>query len=301
MIEQLHATKLRLARESATGSGSPSGDWITPPTTAAAVSRNFMQTAQRQDVFRQLNARKVVAEAWIMRSSHEVGLEWLEWVLLPHLTARGAGVYTLDPEAEGPTYVLDTETEQGHRAKFSGLKLNEVQLIFEEGRTVRVDLQWIGLRRTVPATALPGAATAPTGGLVANFLSQAAMTTGAWATDPRADQPVNAHGAQIFLQRDIAAADFGPDGIPEAHNRAAWRLVGECYMPETPGITDTAFSDDWQGKVALWIGEGAKHLRVNNAQGYVTDDDLKGYDFRVRRLVFEGKSDDRRSICEFRA
>lgn len=301
MIEQLHATKLRLARETATGSGSPSGDWISPPTTAAACTRDFVQTAQRQDAFRQLSDREVVAESWTVRSSHEVGLGWLQWLLLPHLTDRGAGVYTMDPEAQGPTFVLDSETQQGHRARFQGLKLVEVQLIFEEARVIRMDCQWVGLRRVVPGTALPGAATEFSGGVVATFLADAAATTGAWNADPRATQRVTAHGGQVFLQRECAAADFGPDGIPEAHTRAAWRIVGEVYMPETPGITDTAFSDDWAGKLAFWLGAGAQHLRINNAHGFVTDDDLKGYDFRVRRLVFEAKSDERRALMEFRA
>lgn len=300
MIEQLHATKLRLAQETAPGTGSPLGDWISPPCTAAAVSRDFVTVAQRLDVFRQLRTRELVAESWTVRSSHEVGLDWMRWLLLPHFTPRTASTWTLDPESEGPTFVLDTETEAGHRAKFHGLKLVEVQLIFEEGRTIRMDCQWAGLQRTTPATALPGAATVFSGNVLATVKGAAAATTGEWDNPPRINQPIVCHGAQIFFQRDCLPADFGPDRIPEGHTREAWRILGEIYMPETPGITDAAFSDTWQGKLALWFGPGQDHVRVNNAQGYVTEDDLKGYDFRVRRLVFEAKSDDRRAILEFR-
>lgn len=300
MIEQLHATKLRMARESYPGSGIATGEWVTPPCTAAAVSRDFVTVAQRLDVFRQLRTREMVAESWTVRSSHEIGLAWMRWLLLPHFTTRGAGVYTMDPEAEGPTFVLDTETEGGHRAKFHGLKLVEVQLIFEEGRTIRMDCQWQGLQRTTPETDLPGAFTTFSGNVVATVLAGASATTGEWLADPREDNAIVAHGAQVFLQRDCMAADFGPDRIPESHTREAWRVVGEIYMPETPGITDSAMADNWQGKLALWFGAGSENLRIENAQGYVTEDDLKGYDFRVRRLVFEAKTDARRAVLELR-
>lgn len=301
MIEQLHATQLRLAVETAPGNGVAAGAWLKPPTVAAAVSRGFKNTAQRLDVFRQPRSREVVAEAWVIRSTHEVGLPFLRWLLEPHGIDRGGDVWTFDPEAVGPTFVLDTETQQGHRALFSGLSLVEVQLQFEESRIVKMECQWAGLRRTTPATELPAAALEFSGGLLATFRGAAAATTGAWDVDPRANQPINCHGAQLFFQRQVQAVDYGPDGVPSTHSRAPWRVLGEAYMPETTGITDTAFSDSWQGKVGLWFGPGSEHLRVNNAQGYVTDDDLKGYDFRVRRLVFEGFTDDRRAVAEFRA
>lgn len=301
MIEQLHATELRLARESTPGSGSPTGGWLRPPTTAAACTRDMLTLMQRADVFRQLRDRKALAQAWQIRSSHEVGLEWALWLLKPHFTDRGAGLYTLDPEAEGPTYVLDTETQQGHRATFVGLKLVEVQLIFEEGRGVRMDCQWVALRRLVPTSALPAAELAPSGNLVPTVTCDAAATTGSWDPAPRATQRVTAHGAQLFFQRECQAADFGADMVPDSHTRAPWRLLGEIYMPETAGITDTAFSDDWRGKIALWLGAGAEHFEIDAAHGFVTDDDLKGYDFRVRRLVFEGRSDDMRGICKMKA
>jgi len=300
VIEQLYANRIRFATETAVGSGVASGDWVSPPCTAAAITRQFRQVVARKDVFRQPRGRKIVSESWLLRTAHEIGLPFFRWVLLPHMVNRGGGVWTLDPEAEGPTFVLEGETEQGRRMRVAGIKLSEVMLIFEDMRLVRMECQWVGLWRDVPETELPDATEDVRGTILPTWQAQAVATTGAWDTNPRATQRVNAAGAQLFLSRGIEACNYGADGIPTQHNRKAWNVVGETYLPETEGITDVAFLDDWQGRLGFFFGTGDEQLRINNAQGFVGEDDLKAYDFRMRRLVFQSFTDDRRATLEFR-
>ncbi len=300
-IEQLNATEIRIARETAIGSGIASGSWVFPGFTAAAVTRGFTTSAERRDVFRQLTRREVVCQAWSFMTSHEIGVDFLRWILEPHLTNRGGNVWTLDPEAEGISFVVEATSEAGDISAYYGCVIVEAQILFEEGKNLRLELTWSALFRDVLNAPIAGSNAAPWPlVMVATMNGDFAATVGDWSEDPRIDDVQVCHGGQLFLTRKIEPCNYGPDGRPSAFTRQPWDVLAELFLPETPGITDTAFGEDWTGRFALWVGTGGEHFRINAASGFITDEDLKGYDWRVRRLALQSVSDEARGLLEYR-
>lgn len=300
-IEHLYATKIRLAVETALSSGVAGSRWTIPPLTAAAVQRVFHQTAERMDVFRQLTRREIVCEAWEFKTSHEVGLLFLRWILIPHFTYRGS-LHTLEPENEGPSFVMEVTSDAGDISRYSGCRVTEFQILWEDRRIVRLDITWSALKRDVLESPLAGNAGDEFDfELVPNNTCGVAITNGVWATFPREDNAAIMHGGQLFLTRPIVPTNYGPDGQPGEHDRQPWSCIAEIYMPETPGVTDQAFADQWHGGVVVWMGPGVDSFRINNAIGFISDEDLKAYDWRVRRLAIQAFSDARRALVEYRS
>lgn len=300
--EQLNATRIRIARETNLGNGVATGGWRDLPVTGAAMERELVATAERRTLYGQLSQREVISDAWTFRTSHEANLALLRWLLEANMVLASAGVWLLDPESHGASYTVETTSEGGDIAQYSGVKLTELQIFWEERRVVQIEAQWAALTRVElgsPAAGTTGAILA--GPMLPTRLATMAATTGFWAGDPRADNYVLTHGGQIVLTRNIEPRNFGPDGKPDTFNQAPWTVLAEIYLPETPGVTDVAFADEWVGRLAFWLGSGTEHLRINRVHGVVTDEDLKAYDWRVRRLTVEGLVDDSRSNLEFRA
>lgn len=298
--ESLHLTTLRIAAETSIGSGSPAGSIYRPPMTAAACQREIQTMAERRNLARGPSQRAIIAQSWSLATSHEIGLPFLRLILASHMTTRAAGEYTLDPEAPEPTWVIETESAAGDLARFTGAAVEEIRIAIDERSVARMDLKWRALQRLVPDTAMTG----PEGDSLAGELitTQAcgfAATSDEWDLDPRVDNAAVMHGGQLYLTRRILPANFDPNGRPHLHDRAPWDVLGEVYMPETPGITDQAFDGLWQGRVAIWIGAGATRVQIENASGYVADEDLLAYDWRTRRLAFTGQADDRRALLDF--
>lgn len=303
-IEQLYRTTLRAAVETALGNGEPvDDDWRHLPVTGAAVERVIITAAERKNVFMQGTKREVVSQAWMIRTAHEGSLDFLLWLLLPHFTNRGSDLYTLDPEAEGPSYVIEALSEAGELQRFFGCQAKEIQIFMEERRIVQIEVTWAALERDafIPGAPLYRPTAEFSGALMPTRACGLAVTDSTWGTDPRVDNAVTFHGGQIFLTREIKTRNHGPDGIAETMERAAWKVMVELFMPETPGITDAAFADEWTGKIALWLGAGPEHFRIEQARGFIDDEDLKAYDWRVRRLVAASESDSLRCLAQFRA
>jgi hypothetical protein len=300
-IEHLNATEIRLARETAVGSGVASGSWVAPGFTAAAVTRGFTTSAERRDVFRQLTRRDVICQAWSFMTSHEIGVDFFRWILEPHLTDRGGGVWTLDPEAEGVSFIMEATSEAGDISAYFGCVIVEAQILFEESKILRLELTWSALHREVLDSPLAGSTALPWPlVLIPTMTADFAATVDAWGADPRVDDVQTCHGGQVFLTRKIEPCNYGPDGRPEAYTRQPWDVLAEIYLPETPGLTDTAFGEDWTGRFALWIGAGDEHIRINQASGFISEEDLKGYDWRVRRIAMQALTDQVRGLIEYR-
>lgn len=303
-IEQLYRTTLRAAVETAIGSGEPvDDDWRELPVTGAAAERVIVSAAERKNVFMQGTKREAVSQAWQLRTSHEASLDFLLWILLPHFTSRSEGLYTLDPEAEGPTYVIEALSEAGDLSRYLGCQAKEIQIFMEERRVVQIEIAWAALHReaSVPVAPLYRPTAEFSGTMMPTRAAGLAVTNSTWGADPRADNAATFHGGQIVLTREIQPRNFGPDGRAETMERAAWRVMLELFMPETPGITDAAFADEWTGKIGLWLGDGPEHFRIEQARGFIDDEDLKAYDWRVRRLVAAAESDSLRCLAQFRA
>jgi len=302
MPELLHSTRIRIAAETSLGSGVATGGWHEMPTTGSAVERELVSTAQRISLHGQVTSRNVISDAWSFRTAHEANLALIDWLIKPHMTAKSAGVWQLDPEADGPSFVVETTSEGGEIACYRGTRLTELQISWEERRVIQLEIQWAALRRQTLEAPLAGAdGVSLAGPMLPNSAATMSITTGAWGLDPKTDNAVVTHGGQIVMTRQIEARNFGPDGIPETFSHAPWSVLSEIYLPQTAGITDLAFSDEWTGGLALWLGPGAEHFRVNRAHGVVVEEDLKAYDWRVRRLTTEALADDYRSTLEFRA
>lgn len=302
MPELLNATRIRIAQETAVGSGVATGGWREIPTTGAAIDRELVMTAQRMSLHGQLSAREVIADAWGFRMAHEANLALVAWMIQAHLTDQGGGVWQLDPEADGPSFVIETTSEGGDIAAYTGTKLTELQMFWEERRVIQLETQWSALRRQTLVEPLAGAAGAALAGpMLPTRLATMAATPDAWGGNPRVDDAITTHGGQIVMTREIEPRNYGPDGIPDTFNLAAWQVLAEIYLPETPGITDTAYGEEWIGRLAMWFGSGTQHLRINQAHGVLTDEDLKAYDWRVRRLTAEAVADNSRATLEFRA
>ncbi len=303
MPELLHSTRIRIAAETSLGSGVADGaGWHEIPTTGAAVERELVSTAQRTSLHGQITAREVISDAWSFRTAHEANLALVIWLITPHMTAAGEGVWQLDPEADGPSYVVETTSEGGDIAIYRGTRMTELQISWEERRILQLEAQWSALRRQdleEPLAGIDGPSLA--GPMLPNSAAAMAIATGTWGDNPKTDNAVITHGGQIVMTREIQARNFGPDGYPETFNNAPWTVLSEIYLPQTAGITDQAFSDAWTGRLALWLGTGGEHFRINRAHGVVVEEDLKAYDWRVRRLTTEALADDFRTTLEFRA
>lgn len=300
MVEQLHRTEIRIATEAALGSGEAEGDWWQPPIVSAAASRGFRTFVTKKDIFRNTVYREPAMEEWMLQTSHEMGTAFFNWVIATIFPEAEAGTFTVSPEAQSRTYVIAAESEGGHRSRFKGVKISEISIRAEESRIVSFDIIWIALDRIDDPEELPEANQAPTGDVLATFRGASSATQGEWDAEPRATQAINIFAAQIFLTRQIQATQYGADGIPTQHTRAPWEIRGEIYMPETEGITDQAYADNWEGKIALFFGTGTDHVRIDNASCFLVEDDLKSYDFRIRRLILQAMSDDNRNLAEFR-
>lgn len=301
-IEQLYRTTIRAAIETTLGNGEAENDaWWHLPVTGAAVERVTVSSAERKNVFMQGNRRQIVSQAWMFTTSHQASEDFLLWLLLPHLTERAAEIFTLDPEADGPSYCVETISEAGDFARYLGCQPQEIQIFLEERRIVQVEIQWAALVRETPGGATERNPAEFSGVLMPTNRASLASTQNNWGPNPRANRAVVFHGGQIILTRGIKPANYGPDGKPDTMTRAAWDVLVELYMPETPGITDLAFADEWTGRLALWLGLGPEHFRIQSARGFIDDEDLKGWDWRVRRLVASAETDSRRALLEFRA
>jgi hypothetical protein len=300
LIEQLWLTEIRIATEGTEGSGTATGDWYRLPSTGAALERQIITSADRKNVHRQQSDGQVICQQWGIKTSHEASQALIDWILLPELTDRSAGVWTLDPEAEGQNYVIETQSETGDSARYCGCRVKEISIRIEERRIVMLEILWAVMKR------IPIAETSRTlvdldATMMPTSECALAVTTGEWDIDPRDTQATTMHGGQIILTREIGAANFGPTGNPETQTLGHWKTMIEIYMPETPGVTDSAFADSWSGKIALWIGSATPHIRMDRARGFIGEEDLLAWDWRVRRLVALGESDSRRALIEFRA
>ena len=299
MIEQLNATELRIAQETAIGSGETAGNWWRPRSTMALASRSLALVASRSDLWRQPSERVIIGDSWTLKTTHQVGLDWLAWLLRAHANERLGNVWTLDPEAEGPTYVVETEMQDGGRATFGGLKLQELRIFWEESRVIRLDCQWSGLWRSTPESALPAYDIEPVDAVAPTSGGAFSASTSAFVTGPpRLLGKVQAHAFQVFLSRAVEAADFGPDGVASTHTRRAWQVVGEVVMPWHT-IAETAISGQWSGQFAIWFGAGNDRLVVGSVEAHVVDQDLQAYDFRQAQLLFQAHTDTRRSLLDF--
>lgn len=301
--ELLHATRIRIARETSLGSGVETGGWRNLPVTGAAVERELVATAERRSLHGQLSAREVISDSWRLRTSSEGNLAFFEWLLTAQMNPAGSGIWILDPETiEDRSYVVETMSELGDVAVYRGTKLTELQIFWEERRIVQMETEWSCLERDEPGAPISGAEPSGTiaGEMLPTRLATIAITGGAWGGDPRADNAVLTHAGQLVMTRQIEPRNFGPDGIPDSFSRGNWSTLAEIYLPETAGITDVAFADEWTGGIAFWFGAGTEHLRINRAHGLIGEEDLKAYDWRVRRLTAEAMTDDARATLEFR-
>lgn len=298
--EQLHLTRIRIAEETALGSAAPDPDgWIEPPMTAAAVSRELVSTAARVDVFGQSFRKDVIASTWGLRTEHELGLPWLLWILKRHMTARPGGIWTLDPEAPDPSFVIETQSPAGEVAQYSGCRISEIQIEQQERRLVTCKITWLALERDTPEDPAPEAAGESVNGpLCPTHLATVAATTGAWDPDPRATQSVTHFAGQLILRREIEATNYSPDGYPQGFIDSPWQVLAELLTPQINGLTDAAFDDEWNGKLAFFPTAGTEHLRVNASHGFIQDEDLLAFDWRVRRIAAQALSDYRRALVE---
>lgn len=300
-MEQIHETEIRIAVETTIGAGVTESEWIQPPAKGWSVTRGFSVSFEKLDVFRNPSKRDFFSEEWILVSSHERGSDFFNWIIQNVLTDRGSGVFTADPEAIGKTFVIQAKASGGSHSRFSGCAISEIRIQGEESRIVSFDLTWIALKRSeLEEENLPEAEQSWSGGLTPTKDGQVAITEGEWSADPRTEQAINAFAYQVFLQREIKAVSFGPDGIPKSFSREPWKFVGELFTEEKTGFTDLAYAESWAGKIAIWFGKETANLRIEKARAFVTDDELKGYDFRIKRLLIEGHGDHRRSVVEIR-
>ena len=302
-IEQLWKTSVRMSVESGyLGSGLASANWVRPELSTAAVSRDIKTQAEKKDVHRQLTRRETVSESWTLSTGHDAKLEFLAYLFAGMMTDRGGDVLALEPEADGVSYVVETVSENGDIAVYSGCQLAELTIIIEDRRIVRIEMTLACLRRQTSNDPLSGSSYIDVGGpMMPTFQVGLAATTDEWGAEPRTDNAVTMHGGQIIFTREVAPANFGPDGIPSAFAKRPWRVMGELMMPETAGVTDVAFAAEWLGSLMLWPTSDDSVLVINRAVGFVGDEDLVAYDFRVRRLAFEAMTDDNRALIEFRA
>lgn len=302
-IEQLWKTSVRMAVETTFGSGIGNGQWVRPELSTAAVSRDIKTQAEKRDVFRQLKQREIVSESWTLAMGGDAKLAFLAWLLGGIMTDRGSDVFALDPETDGVSYVVETTSENGDIAVYSGCQLAELTVVIEDRRIVRLEMSLACLRRQTPDDPLAGTTYLDVSGdMMPTYQVGLAISAAyEWGSVPRTDNAVTMHGGQLVFTREIAPANFGPDGIPSSFARRPWRVMGELMMPETAGVTDVAFASEWTGGIMLWLTDGDPVLVINNAVGFVSDEDLVAYDFRVRRLAFEAMTDADRALIEFRA
>jgi len=298
MIEQLYATELRVAAEASLLSGTAAGDWWAPPVIAAAVARTFVGVLERKDVWRQRRTRIEYGNSWEIATSHPVGVGFLGWLLSNELEAVSGETYlALTPETQSRTYVLEVESQAGDRQRFSGMAIQRIALQWQERRLVGLDVTWVALHRTTSVGALPAADQIDEAERIPTWPGKVALTTGAWGADPREDNGVTSFDAQLFMSRDIAAADFGPGMEPLGHAQAPWRVLAETTTQQT-ALMETAFSSRFAGRMGIWIGPAA-HFRLDNAQGFVRDEELKASDWRQRRIGVEGFSDNARRLLTY--
>ncbi len=302
-LEQLYATSIRIAGETTPGSMEADvNGWHLPGITEAAVEREIILSAERRNFHRQLARREIIASEWQITTRHEATIPLVEWILQAILTDHGSGRWALDPKSPDRSFVIETTTDAGAIHAYAGCRIAEIQLVWDERKILLIDITWQGTSRHSLEAAIDGTAGPDLSGpLLTTRAAGFAVATDAWGTDPRIDNAAVMFAGQVFLTRDIQAGNIGPDGIASTMERAPWTVMAEIQMPETPGITDQAFADQWCGKLAFWFGSGSHHLRLNNVVGFIADGDLKAFDFRIRRLVAEAESDPNLALMEFRA
>lgn len=299
MIEQIHATRIRMALETELGSAIADGQWIEPPCVSAGTSREIVSSANRSDVFRNQRDQRIICEDVALRTSHEIGSQFFKLIIDSLFSRASESVLQVDPEAVGKSWVMHAITEGGKHYLFRGMMIQELSVRMQESRIIDFEIGWVALQSQETAEPLPQASLSPTGGVLATYKGKAAGTTGEWDADPASSQGIKIFAAQIFIRRNSFPTQFEADGKPTAMSRAPWKISGEIAMPETQGITDLAYADQWMGKIAFFLGDDIE-IRINSLAAFVMDDELKAYDFRTRRLIFEALSDDKRSVAEIR-
>ena len=294
--EQLFATSTRLFQETSIRSGQKTGDVVEPPFSDGAVARTVLKFDQKTTPFRHKLARNPLHEAFQLRASFEVGPEFLAFLIEPHLRA---GV-SLDHNSPDPTFSLQVESEDGDRFAFNGLAVREIQISFVARGVLTLNVGFVALDRVQ----LSGSLEEITLELPPNFLAgrQCDVVGKSGALADRDSDRLPARTAELFIRRDLSAAQFEADGRPSRFNRGPWRAIGEIVTP-ADAFTESASNSFVDGSAAFFLGEPGSEIQIqlDNSVRFLTDTDpLKADDFRDHRVIFEAEPDSSGSILTFK-
>lgn len=300
MTEQIWANEIRFYRETSPRSGTPDGTVWLIPVGPAAAARRVEGWSGRTDVFRQPHPLTPMHEYHEGRMSFTVGLKMLAWLLREHASDRGVDGFAFDRNTGTPTFCLEIQTPSDAFA-FRGVAFNEIQIGATPPELLVLDVSWMALDR-VEIDEL----TAATGDLYSapepSNRSVMAYAAGAWGADPRVDDFYpGSYAIQLFLtRRDLAPAQFMPDGRPERFSSAPWRVMAD--MKSAANDLTRQAKTRAAGRLALFLGDDGIDLELiaDNASFYTNEEPIKAVDFREEGVMVEMHPDATGSLLNFR-
>lgn len=299
-VEQIWANQVRLFRETAPRSGIPDGDVLTLPLGPTASARRVEGWGGRVDVFRNPQPLTPMHEYHEGRMTLTVGVKVLSWLLREHLTDIGGDQFRLDRNAPTPTFCLEVETPSDAFA-YRGLAFNEIGIGAAPPELVALDLAFIALDRIVIDDLSPAALDLWSEPEPSNRAVMA-YAAGAWGADPRTtDFYPGSYAVQVFMtRRDLAPAQFMPDGRPERISSSPWRVMADIAS-EANDLTRTA-KVRATGRLALFLGTDGQDLELafESCTFFTNEEPVKSADFREESLMVEMHPDPNGSLLNFR-
>lgn len=293
--EQLFANSTRLFQETAVRSGLPTGDVIEPGITRALAIREIALMDEKTTPFRHKLESVPIHNSYQIRTSHEVGLELLSFILSPHLRAGTK----LDHQSPDPTFTLQIESENGDKVAYKGLALAELQLSFVARGVVTMEVSWVALERSEISGNLENVTREITTHLVPGTNADIVAKQGS-GIDRLADAS-DARNAELFIKRSIRAAQFDANGDPARLERQSWQVLGEIQIPSN-ALTKTANEDFIDGSAGFFIGQTGADLQIlfdDQVRFIATGEPIKADDFRDIEVIFEANPDASGALLTF--
>lgn len=291
MAEQLHFTDVRFFAESSAGNATPSGDVVVPPINQATVARISNYIEEKVSPFRHKLPRTSVLEWFSLTLDFHIGAKFLAFLIEPHLR----GGTSLDFRAPEPTFALEVQSEDGTRAVFAGLGLQEIQISLVARGVGNAFVTLAGFTRGAL-----GSLTASTAEIGSEPLAgedcDVVAKSGALST--RSSDRVDARSSDIFFRRDLAVSQFDHDWNATRHDVGPWRFFGEIVLP-ADAFTESATGTFVDGSAAFYLGEAGSDLQIlcdDSVRWLSSTDPVKADDFRDYRVLFEAQADSSGSL-----
>ncbi len=126
-----------------------------------------------------------------------------------------------------PSFGLEFILEDGTQYRFTGAALTRVEWLFESGRLVSEEVEFVALLGAPFTGSLRAATTLSLPGLSALDTTHYFTTGHDWTGGDPINDRINTISAQLIFERDISPAQFNADGLPTRYTvKTPWDFLG---------------------------------------------------------------------------